>query len=385
MKTISILFAGDFAPCRRYEPVVLEKQEAVFGDALTHIRSADLAFVNLECPITSHGQAIEKSGPALKAAEGAVSALVRAGFSIAGLANNHILDYGPKGLKDTLDACDSHGLSVVGAGMDLAAAQRPFEIEIEAVKVAIIAVAEPEFSQADLDRAGAAPVDAIDNYQQIRAAQERADVVIVTLHGGNEYFPYPRPGLRKLCQFYIDLGVDAVICHHPHVPGAYELHRGKPIFYCLGNFIFDTDNPPKDWELGYMVDLTFDCDSKSLVSMELIPYEQSVSMGGIQLLGPPEKAKFLARIEEMRRNLERSISWEKEWQSLVRDRADRYLRSQYSPAHFKGLGFLWRHGFMQRLLFDRKNSLTKLNLIRCESHRELLQSSLELMIRNARD
>ncbi|MGB2136340.1 MAG: CapA family protein, partial [Flavobacteriaceae bacterium] len=137
----------------------------------------------------------------------------------------------------------------------------------------------------------------IDNYQQIKQAKEQADIVIVTLHGGNEYFPYPRPGMRKLCHHFVDLGVEAVICHHPHVPGAYEYYQGKPIVYSLGNFVFDAAKPPQSWELGYMVDLNFSSESKQFESLELVPYKQSVELGGVQLLKGEDKRLFLKKIK----------------------------------------------------------------------------------------
>lgn len=90
--------------------------------------------------------------------------------------------------------------------MDLNSAQQSFVQEVKGVKVAIIAIVEHEFNQSENGGAGSAPIDPIDNYQQIKQAKEHADIVIVTLHGGNEYFLYPRPGLRKLCQHFIDLG-----------------------------------------------------------------------------------------------------------------------------------------------------------------------------------
>ena len=117
----------------------------------------------------------------------------------------------------------------------------------------------------------------------------------MTLHGGNEYFPYPRPGLRKLCQHYIDLGVQAVVCHHPHVPGAYEYYNGKPIFYSLGNLIFDHENPPEDWNFGYMVKFEINKQKKVITNVEIIPYEQSVKLQGVKLLNG-EKKDLYAKI-----------------------------------------------------------------------------------------
>lgn len=375
MKNANILFCGDFAPCRHFESVVLEKKSNVLGDALPFIQQADLSFTNLECPLTEHDKPINKSGPALKANPLCVEALKD--FSVIGLANNHILDYGKKGLEDTLDSCTKAGLPVVGAGLNLQEAQAPFIKEVKGVKIAIIAIAEYEFNQSENDGAGSAPIDVIDNYQQIQQAKAQADIVIVTLHGGNEYFPYPRPGLRKLCQHYIDLGVEAVICHHPHVPGAYEYYEGKPIIYSLGNFIFDNTNPPKDWELGYMVSLQLDSTTKTFKSLELVPYKQSVELGGVQLLQDDEKQQFLNNIESYKKKLDNNQAWLNEWQALVDKKADSYILRHFIPVTFRGLGLLARNTPLVKLFFNKKNSLPKLNMLRCQSHHELLTAVLE--------
>src|SRR5699024_6850639 len=162
--------------------------------------------------------------------------------------------------------CNANNLSTVGAGLTLEDAQKPLIVERKGVKIAVIAIAEFEFNQSENGGPGSAPIDLIDNYVQIKKAQEDADIVIVTIHGGNEYFPYPRPGLRKLCRHFIDLGVAAVVCHHPHVPGAYEVYNDSPIFYSIGNFIFDHSNPPEGWNEGYMVEMSFNTSTKKLKS-----------------------------------------------------------------------------------------------------------------------
>lgn len=320
MSDISILFCGDFAPCRRFESLVLETKEQVLGDALPHIQNSDFSFVNLECPLTHHNKIIRKSGPALKADPVCVDALKS--FSVIGLANNHVLDYRKQGLADTLATCQKVGLPTVGAGLNLKQSQKPFIQEVKGVKIALIAIAEHEFNQSEKGGSGSAPIDAIDNYHQVKQAQLKADIVIITLHGGNEYFPYPRPGLRRLCRHYIDLGVEAVVCHHPHVPGAYEYYQGRPIIYSLGNLIFDVDNPPLYWDLGYMAQLRFSVENKKFEELKIIPYKQSIELGGIQLLKKQEKTDFLFRIENCRKTLENQDAWLTEWESFVSKQAD---------------------------------------------------------------
>jgi len=382
-KSVEILFAGDFAPCRDFESVVLHKKFAVLGEADSLVQQADLSFINLECPLTHTKKSINKSGPALKASPNCIEAIKH--FSVIGLANNHILDYGRKGLEDTLSVCEDAGLSTVGAGLNLQEAQTPFFKEVKGAKIAIIAIAEHEFNQSEKGGAGSAPIDPIANYKQIMQAKQKADIIVVTLHGGNEYFPYPRPGLRKLCQYYIDLGVEAVICHHPHVPGAFEYYNGKPIIYSLGNFIFDSANPPKDWDLGYMASLQFDVDAKSIKSLELIPYKQSVELGGIQLLQGNEKLGLLERIEGYKRKLENNLGWLNEWQAFVNSQADSFVVRHFFPLTFKGMGFLARNTPISKLLFTKGNSLPKLNMLRCQSHRELLTAVLELKSKTRND
>lgn len=373
--TLSILFSGDFAPCRAFENPVLEKEEQVLGDALPLIQSADLAFVNLECPLTNSNDPISKDGPVLKANPECISAI--GAFSVVGLANNHILDYGQDGLRSTLDACASIGLPTVGAGATITEAQKVFIKELDGVKVAVIAIAEHEFNQSECGGAGSAPIDLVDNYHQIQTAKSLADIVILTLHGGNEYLPYPRPRHRKMLQHFIDLGVDAVLCHHPHVPGAYELYKGKPIVYSLGNFLFDHGNPPKDWNFGYMAKLIFDVESKAFASIDLIPYEQSVQLGGVRLLKGDRKEELLRKVEHYREKLGNESEWLQEWDSFVRKKADGYLLKMFFPFTMRGLNFLSRYIPITRIFYNKRNSLSKLNLLRCQSHRELLIYSLE--------
>lgn len=374
-KEVKILFAGDFSPCRGFESIVLEKKTDILGGALPIINNSDISFVNLECPLTTSKKKINKSGPALKAHPKCAEALRP--FSVVGLANNHILDYGESGLSDTLEACNSAGLTTVGAGKTLAHAQEYFIKKVKGLSVAVIAISEHEFNQSEGDGAGAAPIDLIDNFKQINNARSAADIVIVTIHGGNEHFQYPRPGLRKLCKHFIDLGVDAVVCHHPHVPGAYEYYRDKPIVYSLGNLIFDCSNPPEDWDLGYMVQLTICGSSRVLKSLDIIPYRQSVELGGVTILVGEEKQMVLDRVDRYKKKLENEDLWLGEWHAFVKRQTSIYIVRNTLPFSFLGLGFLARNMPIEKILSNKRNGMLKLNLLRCESHLELLTAITE--------
>ncbi len=379
MNSLNLIFCGDLAPTRRFESLLLSGTP-VFANINDDIKSADFSFVNLECPLTTYDKPIKKNGPALKASPECAKYISQAGFQVVGLANNHIMDYGNQGLIDTIKACRDHSIDTVGAGVNLEQAQNVYFAERKGVKIALIAIAEHEFNLSENGSAGAGPINVIDNYHQIQIAKDNADIVIVTFHGGNEYFSYPRPGLRKICKHYINLGVDAMICHHPHVPGAYEYYKDKPIVYSLGNFLFDAENPPNGWNEGYMAKLEFDIKTKSFRQMQLIPYIQNFNNLGITKLMSPEKELFLCRIESLRSTLENDNAWLSEWQKFCEKRINTYIANQYFPFNFIGLGFLMRNTPLVSLFLRPKMALKKLNLIRCESHHELLVAALERTI-----
>lgn len=358
---------------------MLQRRGAIFGKLRQQIASVDVAFANLEAPLCNGGAPIVKSGPNLRADPASVAALADAGFQVAGLANNHIMDYGPEGLESTLDACRRYGIKVCGAGMDVSEAARPLMLSANGIKAALIAVAEREFNASGIGTPGAAILDPIDIFRQIAEVREEVDLLLVTIHGGNEYFPFPRPGLRRICKYIVDAGADGVICHHPHVAGAYEIYRDVPIIYSLGNFIFDADPPPPGWDEGYAVKLTFQREKNGgfRFSTEFLPYRQSVEIGGIELLDGEEKYEFLARIKKYRSMLENEHDWMIEWKNFCQKKRLSYISAQYIPFKFRGIGRIisllkldWF--FLPRWAINRRK-----NMLRCDSHRELLSEILE--------
>ncbi|MBY8155994.1 CapA family protein [Vibrio fluvialis] len=367
MKPATALFMGDFAPVADYNDITLEKKEAVFGDVLDEIRKADFSFINLECPLTTAEQALSKSGPNIKANPGCVAAL--SSFSLVGMANNHVLDFGREGLQETLNALDSTGLKHVGAGLDQDAADKIFYQEVGGKVLAVIALCEREFSQyADYD-AGASAIDPVENFYRLQQAKGKADYVFMTMHCGHEYFPLPRPELRKLCQYYVDLGADGVLCHHPHVPGAYETYKGKPIVYSMGNTVFGRlGSLPSDWRIGYAVSIRLEAD----LPFEIIPYCLDDQEKALVLLKGDERDAFIHRMEGYASLLLDEQAWLTEWRAFVASKTDEALIQHFFPFQFKGLGRLVKSSGVLPKLCRSTAGYKKLNQIRCESHRELL-------------
>jgi poly-gamma-glutamate capsule biosynthesis protein CapA/YwtB (metallophosphatase superfamily) len=373
---MKLLFCGDFAPIGRFEKLVIENKNAIFGDALKLIQDADISFVNLECPLTYSNGPIHKEGPAIKADPNCIDALKN--FTIAGLANNHILDYGDKGLADTIELCKNNSILYTGAGLSYDEAIKPAFLTRNGIKFAIIALSEEEFNQSSPGNSGSAPIDPIINYKQISYAKTNADIVIITLHAGTEFFPLPNPFVQRICRHYAELGVHAIICHHPHVPSGYEVYNDVPIFYSIGNFLFDSKNDLDDWGLGYMVEFLINEDNKAIEKFSIIGFKQNVSIKGLHLLHGDEKKQFQLKIEHLNASIADSSILKAQWDDFIMKNSSKHLLKAFSPYLGTGVRLLSKIFPIEKFCINNTNILSKINLIRCQSHREFLLRALEL-------
>lgn len=230
------------------------------------LRSADLAVCNLECPLATGGAPSPlklRGGRVIggeflfRAAPSHAQRLAAGGLHVATLANNHIMDYGPEALAQTLRALDKAGVAYTGAGADLSAAREPLIRRLGEQTVAILAyvsadtlpgtdhfAASASSSGVVFVHPGADDMPTEQSLAMLRedlaGARRQADFVIVTYHWGTECTGRLDPFVRKLARLSIEMGADAVIGHHPHVPQGIEVYRGCPIVYSLGNFVFPT-------------------------------------------------------------------------------------------------------------------------------------------------
>ncbi|MFZ5445005.1 MAG: CapA family protein [Myxococcota bacterium] len=274
---VSVLVSGDVTLGYHYEEYVDEqvkkgqpKDELLawgFRKVAPLTTRADLFVVNLECPFTERGEKIAKNFN-FRARPELVAALLAGGVDVASLANNHLVDYGPEGLFDTLNTLDTHGIAHFGAGRSLVEARAPVIVERKGVKIAflgyfflgdrnieppaVIATAEQpgvagHFNDA---QAMAAMLEA-----DVRAAKKQADHVIPFFHWGREGRGQPEPYQVELGHRAIEAGASAVLGSHPHVLQGIELYRGAPIVYSLGNFVFGGNWDPKDKRTA-LVELT---------------------------------------------------------------------------------------------------------------------------------
>lgn len=362
---MKIIVAGDFAPRARLAKQIEERKfSEVFPDDVREvIKSADFSFVNFESPVVEDGyQPIPKCGPNLRCTSEAAEAVRYAGFTGVTMANNHILDYGPEGLRKSIECCKCQGLDVVGVGKNLSEAEKILYLEKEGKKLAIINCCEHEFSIASDTTAGANPLNPIHQYYAIQEAKKQADYVLVIVHGGHEHFQLPSPRMQETYRFFVDAGADAVVNHHQHCYSGYEMYREKPIFYGLGNFCFDEDGGRNStWNEGYMVVLSFDNHE---ITYEMIPYTQCNEKASVELV--KERTSFDKTIEKLNAIIQDSRELKKEVDKYYRTTAPGMLL-MHQPYENRILNKLYRMHLLPSLV-SRKKYLMLLNYINCEAH-----------------
>ncbi len=259
-----------------------DQPESIFALAGRYLRDADIAFGNLEGPISDVGEAPDgrsQLSARYSSSESMVTAYTDAGIDVVSLANNHSMNRGRDGLLRTIDLLEQHGIGHAGAGRNLKEARHPAVLERNGVRVAFLAYTSvflPAFAATD-DRPGLATVRVRTAYepdprtmevpgaspivhaipdlrdrelmeQDIRDARQKADCVVVSWHWGlsgatatgnraGEVIDYQ----VELGHAAIDAGADLILGHHPHVLEGIEVYKDKAIFYSLGNFAFEVN------------------------------------------------------------------------------------------------------------------------------------------------
>lgn len=260
------------------------------------ISSADIAFANLECPISSRGKPEDKEY-CFRANPRVIEGLNYAGFDVLSLANNHTMDYGEIALQDTIDLLRKNGILPVGSGKNLALARKPAIIRTKEIKIAFLAYncTYPETFKTPKNRPGVSPGKIEIIKEDIKKAKKIADIVIVSFHWGVEYQEKPTKSQIRLAHQTIDAGADLIIGHHPHVLQGIEFYKEKPIFYSLGNFVFDQafGNTQK----GIIVKCVF--KNKKLLKISCIPIIRTYGKYYPQIAQNKEKEEIKSLLLEI--------------------------------------------------------------------------------------
>lgn len=319
---ITVNFVGDIMIARAYESpggiiddygvdAIFAPTKGIFGDA------ADLSVCNLECSFTNQGTPHPTKSVNFRARPENFVGVVNAGVDLCDLGNNHIIDYGEVGLRQTIDICEAAGMPHIGAGSDDREALAPAFLSERGIRLGFLGLSNrtgrrwnyQPFLDAGASKPGFAYLIPKNLAEAIAATRDEADILIVQTHSGDEYltagapgedtpggakalpadgylseppveasapslgdpdfrFPTePLPSERALRRAAIDLGADILINHHPHVLQGFESYQGKLIAHSLGNFIFDLSYP----ETMPTIVLTLEIEKSGIAGYTFVP------------------------------------------------------------------------------------------------------------------
>ena len=241
---VTLAFGGDVHFEGAIESRLAADPATTLGPIAGVLRRADLAVVNLETAITERGTPAPKDFT-FRAPPPALAALKEAGVDVASMANNHGLDFGVVGLRDSLAAAKAAKFPVVGVGRDADEAYRAHLVTVKGQRIAVIGATQVlDSNLAAAWTAGDGKPGMASAYEEarllaaVRAARQSADTVVVDLHWGRELVNCPIDRQRALAPKLVAAGADVVVGSHAHILLGGGYLRGAYVHYGLGNFVF---------------------------------------------------------------------------------------------------------------------------------------------------
>jgi poly-gamma-glutamate synthesis protein (capsule biosynthesis protein) len=222
---IKINFLGDWAPVNR---------------DVKSINLNNFSFLNIEGPLLKKNKILSliKAGPTISSKN--FFKFKSKGVGI--LANNHLFDYGYYGYKETVSLLRKNNFFYVGAGKTKRDAEKPLILNLNNIKIGVLARCEIQFGISQANKPGVAGFNA-NIYKQIKDLKKKTDLLVVSYHGAAELLPWPSPARQDLFRSLVDAGADIIHGHHAHTPQGWEEYNNGIIFYGLGNFCVD----PAKW------------------------------------------------------------------------------------------------------------------------------------------
>ena len=238
-RDLVLVAVGDVAqPTTQWVEATENLKEKVFDPTRAMSESADLAFMNLENPVTTARPKSRKTY-AFTSHPNRLDWYFGAGYNLYSLANNHTADAGQAGIEATIENLEKYAkkhdkrVYYAGSGKTPEEAISPLIFKPEG-KDLTIAFFSLGFSKSD----NVAKFYDETLEQRIKDADKQADIVIVSSHAGKEYIHVPEPDMLQRYRSWVDWGADLVLGHHTHCIRPVEAYKGALIYYSMGNFVF---------------------------------------------------------------------------------------------------------------------------------------------------
>lgn len=250
---VVLAFAGDILFDDEYSIMASMKQrsngiyDTISADLLKEMTGADIFMLNNEFTYTLRGEPTFEKQFTFRADPETAEYLLDMGVDIVSLANNHAYDYGEVSLLDSMDTLAAMQMPYVGAGKNIEEASRPFYFETEGVKIGILSSTQierldnPDTKGATETSAGVfRSWDGTRLYQKVEEVSKECDFLVVYVHWGSENTTELDWAQKEQARKLAEAGADLIIGNHAHCLQGIEVIDGVPVFYSLGNFLFNS-------------------------------------------------------------------------------------------------------------------------------------------------
>lgn len=306
MSKIEFAVVGDLVPGGKLSGQNIDPLKGIYSK----FSSCNFIWANLECavpfeytPIKNRSSKVPGDLEVLKR----VTCNRKFTFS---MANNHAMDYNLQNLLKTKMFLNEKNIQVFGVGNCQEEARKPFLFEKDGIKIGLATYSSDAKWVGDHLQNKPGEFISILNKKTIEEVKEYSrlvDYLFVALHFGKEFIDYPVPNDREIARALIDNGASAVFGHHPHVFQGYEIYKGKPIFYSLGNFLFPSFNKPQKlrWSKKESTGLSIKVNiaDKENFQWEIIPTYYDHRLAVVKEISGRKYKKTLSRLNRISKPL----------------------------------------------------------------------------------
>lgn len=269
--SIKLLFGGDTHFVWGVEDLQKQKKLSPIENIIPIFERVDFRALNIETVFSESAQPLNRKTYVFNSSPNNLELLKKLKIDLAFLGNNHSFDYGEKGLSETLENFKKNNIPIIGAGINIEEATKPFLINLKEIKFAFFSISQIASSKddfADSKKSGIAKYD--ENFiKKIKEIKNQVDFIFVSIHWGNEYNPKISEQQKNLAKNLMKNGVNFIIGHHPHIPQAIDIKQNSGIIYSLGNFLFGSTNYFQNNNI--LAIFHFSLDKKKFIGVEIIP------------------------------------------------------------------------------------------------------------------
>ena len=291
-KALTINITGDWTPLSEEVSNLMVKKE-YYGNLLSYFEKGDLNITNMETVIDDKSRQFNKNALKFFNKPQVLNSLKHIDTNLVCLANNHIMDNGVNGLKNTIKYLRKYKIDHVGAEFSTSKIYKPFLFKKNKQKIAVINTSEGEEANEKYNNhIGSSDIESYRIIDQIRNFKSRGFLTILIAHAGVEYLPSPAPYIKEIYRNFVEEGADLVVGHHPHVPQGFEIYKNVPIFYSLGNFTMWKRKLRKQCYQSFF--LNMEISENKFSKINLIPFR--INKNGLELSSKLEYRKKMLEL-----------------------------------------------------------------------------------------